>query len=147
MSDPLAQSLARLVRERPEGLERPRLLEALLRDLHPERPARVAALVEVLNAGLLERLRVADAQSHEARVEALVAALVRGSGLSPRSAWWAVDAWLAALAPSDAAAISAAVEPHPAPGPAARGEAPPKDRRTLGEALAAALAAAPEEPR
>lgn len=136
MNDPVRESLRRLTKERPKTLGQPRLLEAWLRDLHPDRPARVAAAVEVVASGGLEVLRRAGPADVEARVQALV----QGSGLSPRLAWWAVDAWLDALG---RVPVIAAADPSPAPRP--RSRAP--DPRRLGDVLRAAVDAANKEHR
>ena len=99
MSEAVAETLKAIVRERGEELASDvRRLEGLLRDLHPEDPGEVAALVEAAARGIAaDALARRDEPWRESAIEAAVAQLTELSGLAVKPARWAVSAWLAAL--------------------------------------------------
>lgn len=129
MNDPVRDSLQRLLRERPGLQERPRVLEACLRDLHPERPAQVAAALEALRAGVVTALAQRPAPDHET----LARQLRLASGLTPGLSWWAVAAWQQVLE------LGEAPEPPPSVSDSSGAAAPQAPPRRLGEVLDAAL--------
>ncbi|MBT3218829.1 MAG: hypothetical protein HN348_07035 [Proteobacteria bacterium] len=81
MNDAVRDTLRRLLQQDPKLLEQPRVVEAFLRDLHPQTPLEVAVLVEAL----LQRQLAG--QSAKTWAQALSAA----SGVSIPFAAWAVQ--------------------------------------------------------
>ena len=81
MNDAVRETLRRLTQQDPKLLEQPRVVEAFLRDLHPQSPREVAILVEAL----LQRGLAVD-QPTAARAQALSAA----SGVAIPFATWAI---------------------------------------------------------
>lgn len=99
MNDAVAQTLKALLRDRGEGLVQDvRRLEGLLRDLHPDEPGEVAALVEAAARGVAAEIAARRDESwRESAVEAEIAKLTEISGLAVKFARWALAAWLSAL--------------------------------------------------
>ena len=87
--DETLEELLRLIG--PNLLNKPLLLEAYLRDLHPEEPAVVFALVESLRSGVVERLLSRETERD------CVARLTNQSALSGKSATHCVRLWLKVL--------------------------------------------------
>ena len=89
----LEETLARLIATRGRTLlEDPRLLNALLRDLHPESPLQVSVLIEFLRSGQLDILQ--DPKRIRVTTDAaIVTHLKEKAGVAPRHSAWAIDVW------------------------------------------------------
>ncbi len=97
MNDPVASTLQDLLDEHGHALlGQHRRVEALLRDLHPDRPRTVAITVEALDRGVVGTLQQANTCS-ATEFDALTARLREQSGLSQRFALQAVEIWMQAL--------------------------------------------------
>ncbi len=83
-----------------EILENPLRVNAFLRDLHPNLPRETHVLVEVMESGVLSRMRRENPRL-DSELQGLAAHLCSSSGLTPNYAHWGVQGWLDVL-PSEA---------------------------------------------
>ena len=93
MADDILTTLSQIIARRgPSVLADYRLLNAILRDLHPDAPLKISVLVELIRSDLLPTMRETTAATSSTDA-ALVTHLKEQAGISPRHGAWAIDGW------------------------------------------------------
>ena len=77
-------------------LTSPLRLDAFLRDLHPDKPRETYLIIEMMESGILDKMR--SGKPHlDSEFNGFAAQLSAKSGTAPTFARWAVQAWRDAL--------------------------------------------------